>query len=141
MNPDQPTSSHQTRTKRKRQIRLLPIILIVLIIGLAGVATYFFLQYNAIKNNPELVTEQETKDLTTRVGKLIVLPSDETPTIATVEDKTKLTNQAFFSAAENGDKLLIYTKAQKAIIYRPSTNQIINVGPLSIEQADDAKTN
>lgn len=71
--------------------------------------------------------------MTEKVGKLIALPADETPTIATVEDKTKLADQAFFSAAENGDKLLIYTKAQKAIVYRPSTNQIINVGPISID--------
>jgi len=134
MNEEQKIQPVHPVAKRKRRIRLLPVILIIIIIGLAGAATYFFVQYNTIKNNPELVTEQDTKDLTVKVGKLIVLPADETPTIATVEDKTKLSDQAFFASAENGDKLLIYTKAQKAIIYRPSTNQIINVGPLSIEQ-------
>jgi len=131
------THTQPPRRGRKHRFPLLPILLTVIILGLAGAATYFYLQYNQIKNNPQAISEQETTDLVAKVGKLIALPGDETPTIATVEDKSKLAGQAFFSSVENGDKLLIYTKAQKAIIYRPSTNQIINVGPVSIDAAAD----
>lgn len=74
----------------------------------------------------------EAYELVTKVGKLIELPSGETPTIATVTDVTKVKDQAFFVNAQNGDKLLIYPQAKKAILYRPSTNKVINVAPLVI---------
>ena len=71
----------------------------------------------------------------------MTLPTGESPNVATIIDKDKLKDQAFFNNAENGDKVLIYTKAQKAIIYRPSTNKIINVGPITLNQVPVAVVN
>ena len=68
------------------------------------------------------------------VSKLMVLPTDETPTMATVSDPEKLKNQAFFVNAKVGDKVLIYTKARKAILFSPSQNKIIEVSPLNVNQ-------
>jgi hypothetical protein len=65
-------------------------------------------------------------DILEKVGKLIDIPN-ETPTVATVSDVTKLTGQEFFAKAQNGDKVIIFPKAQKAILYRPGTNKIIEV--------------
>lgn len=59
------------------------------------------------------------------------LPAGEQPTLATVADQEKLKGQDFFSHAQNGDKLLIYPKAKKAILYRPSTGKIIEVTNLT----------
>lgn len=66
-----------------------------------------------------------------KVSKLMVLPKGEVPTIATVSDKSKLVEQSFFQNAEDGDAVLIYQKAGSAILYRPSENRIINVGPVT----------
>jgi len=44
-----------------------------------------------------------------------------------VTDANSFSNQAGFENAENGDKVLIYTNAKKAILYRPSINEIIVV--------------
>jgi hypothetical protein len=63
------------------------------------------------------------------VGQLMFLPSEE-PTIATVTDKEKLAKQPFFAQAENGDKVIIYTQAKKAILYRPTQKKIVDVAPL-----------
>ncbi len=96
---------------------------------------YFYSQYQQAQarlNNPTLFAAQEAKKYIDEVGKLMVLPSDETPTVATVNDKDKLKNQPFFANAENGDKVLIYTSAKKAILFRPSIDKIIEVAPINI---------
>lgn len=77
------------------------------------------------------VAARENQALIAKVGSLIVLP-DEEPSIATVVDKTKLADQPFFEKSENGDKLLIFTQARKAILYRVSANKIINVAVINI---------
>ena len=114
---------------KKINISLIQIIVIVVIIALAGVAYYFYSQYNhtqAILNNPTIATKEEIKTLTSKIGKMIELPNDEEPTIATVLDKSKLKDQPFFKKAENGDKVIIYVKSLKAILYRPSTSKVID---------------
>lgn len=114
--------------------KIIYIIAGVLLVGLAAVAIYFYIQYQNIKKNPNQVAKAETDALVAQVSKLIDLPKDETPTVATVLDKEKLKDQPFFAGAENGDKILIYTKSKKAIIYRPKDNKLINVGPIAIDQ-------
>lgn len=81
--------------------------------------------------NPKQVESEEIREISEAVGKLIELPN-ETPTIATVIDATKLKNQTFFANAQNGDKVLIFAKAKKAILYRPSSSKIVEVAPLNI---------
>lgn len=113
------------------------LVFLFLITALLGIASslYFYNRYHSLKNNPNLsqeITEQETSNLVNKVGKLIDLPKDESPTIATVQDKEKLKDQPFFADAENGDKILIYPQSKKAIIYRQKENRLINVGPIAI---------
>lgn len=106
----------------------------IIIISLVA-AAYFYVQYQKsqkLLQNPTLAVQEEVKTLVTRVSGLMELPKNEQPTIATISDKSKLKDQPFFVQAQNGDKLLIYTNAKKAIIYRPSTNKIIEVGPVNI---------
>jgi hypothetical protein len=85
-----------------------------------------------LKQNPQAVAQKETEALVAKVGKLVVLPAGETPTIATVSDPEALKDQAFFASAVKGDKVLIYTTAKKAILYSVSMNKIIEVAPLNI---------
>lgn len=84
------------------------------------------------QSDPTARVREENKTLLEKVGQLIVLPSDEQPTIATVEDTTKLQDQPFFAKAQIGDKVIIYNKAKKAILYRPEENKIIELAPLNI---------
>ena len=75
------------------------------------------------------MTDAEIKLLIQKVGKLILLPADVDPMIATIEDVDKLKiDQPFFQNAENGDKVLIYKN--KALVYSSKKNVLINVGPV-----------
>lgn len=116
-------------------ITVVVLVAIILILGVGYGGWYFYNKYQQIKINPEIITKEETSFLVERISKLMDVPQDETPTLATVLDKEKLKDQAFFANADNGDKVLIYTKAKKAILFRPSTNKIIDVSPLSLDSS------
>ncbi len=66
------------------------------------------------------------------MGRLITLPEGEEPTVATITDIEKLKDQTFFQKAKNGDKVIIYTNAKKAILYDPIARKIIDVAPVNI---------
>lgn len=113
---------------------LVPVVFIILLIAV-GASIYFYQQYQKTQQliqNPTLAAQEQTQALLGQVGKLIELPKDETPTIATVSDVTKLQGQPFFESAKNGDKVLIYTKDKKAILYDPVLNIIVNVAPVTL---------
>lgn len=76
----------------------------------------------------------EMQQIVSKVGKLLLLPSDEEPTLATVKDKNQLVKQPIFAKAENNDKILVYAKNQKVIVYRPSLNKIVDAGPLILDK-------
>jgi hypothetical protein len=125
---------------------ILLVLAAIIIIGTGATAYYFFSQYQSAQHkldNPNQVAQQETQALIDKMSKIIDLPKADIkngePTLATVLDKSKLKDQPFFDKAENGDKVLIYTKAKKAFLYRPDTNKIINVAPVSIGAGQEVK--
>lgn len=100
-------------------------VLVVVFLGLLGVSGYFYYQYRKVTAID--IGKNEVAVYVSKINKLILLPEGEEPAMATVRDKDKLSNQLFFTNAQNDDKVLIYTKAQKAILYRPAINKIIEV--------------
>lgn len=110
----------------------ITVIFIILTVVASALAVYFYARYLSIKTNPQQMVQEETADLVEAVGKLILLPSDETPTIATVTDPAPLSSQPFFVNAKKGDKVLIYTSAKKAILYNTDENRIVEVAPVNI---------
>lgn len=125
----------------------LPWSLVGVTIIIAGVVTATQLrktealqaQLQAGTSSSQLIAQTEVRELVTAVSKLLVLPENEDPTIATVTDPSKLEGQEFFTAAQNGDKVLIYAKAKKAVLYRPSDNKIIEVAPVNIDGSESAE--
>lgn len=98
---------------------------------IASVVVYSLFIYGNDQADPNATIEKEIKSLTASVGKFMELPAEEQPTLATVTDQAKLKGQDFFANAQNGDKLLVYPKAKKAILFRPSTGKIIEATNLT----------
>ena len=94
-----------------------------------GGGLLFLYSQDEIGSHPDKEVEETMK----KISRLILLPEGETPVLATVSDKEKLKNYPFFTQAENGDQVLIYVAAKKAILYRPSIEKVIDVAPVKTE--------
>lgn len=95
----------------------------------------FLLKDKFLNNNSDidgLISQREAKTLAGRVGEHIILPTDEVPTIATVSDPSLLKEQSFFAESKKGDRVLIYTNARRAVLYRPDIDKVVTVAPLNI---------
>lgn len=117
--------------------KLITLVLLVALVVAGGSAAYFYSELAQLKKNPQQLAQREAQALVAQVSTLIVLPEGETPTIATVNDLEKLKDQAFFNKAQKGDKVLIWANAKKAVLYRPSTNKIVEVAPLNISSSQE----
>jgi hypothetical protein len=86
----------------------------------------------SLNSNPQAAVQKQTQGIISAVANLMQLPKGETPTVASVTDVAAAKKQSsFFDNAENGDKVLLYVKSGEAILYRPSTDKIILVAPLT----------
>lgn len=135
-------SSVSSSRPKKTKVAWLRIIvwLVVLVIIIGGVwysyKKFGFGDGKTASSTPETVmTESEISSLLKKVGRLMILP-DEKPTIATIQDSQALASQQqFFVGSENGDKLIVFINARKAVIYREREGKIVNVGPVVTDQA------
>jgi uncharacterized protein HemX len=110
------------------------LLLAVVLAGIIGGLAYGYVntRNQLEKQKSSNPAQTETQQLTSKVGALVDLPTGETPTIATVNNASKLQSQAFFANAKNGDKVLIYSKSGKAVLYRPSTNKVIEYSKVNL---------
>lgn len=116
----------------KRFIRL-GFVGCVLLVLLAS-SIYFFLQYQktqSLLKDPTRSQKEQLAFFQQKIGKHYVLPQDSNVTLAAVSDSKKLSSQAFFANAQNGDQILIYPDSGLAIVYRPSIDRIIYAGQVN----------
>ncbi len=114
----------------------LVVVLILLYMAVSTfAAVYYYRMYTTFEAKIPKEQKEADKDIDKTVElvkKLMALPN-ERPALAIVKDAAKLKEQQqFFAQAQNGDKLLIFRTARKAVLYRPSSNKIIESGPLLV---------
>lgn len=130
-------SPRRAFSKPSPSTMILWFLVIVSLAVSAGTAVYFVDKYNKSQkevkrlSDPTTAAQDEATKLISKIGTLTDLPKGEQPTVATVTDTAKLADQPFFDSAVNGDRVLIYTEAKKAFLYRPSTNKVINIAPVN----------
>jgi hypothetical protein len=112
--------------------RLKIVFLILLVVAVGSVITTGILakRVGDIKD-PTSASQADVAKIVAEVGKVLVLPTNETPTLATVADPSKLSDQPFFASAKTGDVVLIYSISKRAILWRPSTKQVVEVSALN----------
>ncbi len=136
----QPRPVHSKKHSKKTGIAIAALVVVV-ILGVGGYFTYNYVQDQNAEierlSDPQQAAKDEATKVKDLVSTLVEVPADESPTIATVSDSSKLKSQAFFAKSQNGDKVLIFTKAKKAYLYRPSTNKVIEVAPINIGKQQD----
>lgn len=118
--------------QNQRGSKLVSVLIIIAVLLAISFGGYYY--YNKSRGN--LTNDQEIAKLEKEIGKLIVLPTDEKPILATINDVAALSaQQPFFIGSQNGDKLLVYQKARKAFIYSETLGKLVNVGPIVYNQS------
>lgn len=129
----EPISTATTKFDIKSYLTTKNIIIALVVLLILSISSGLYF-YNKATEDPQKVVDKKIQETISAVGKLMVLPANETPTIATVTAPEQLKGQVFFINAHKGDQLLIYKNAQKAILYNPSINKIIEVSPYTPSQ-------
>ncbi len=101
------------------------IIFFLLLLIFIALSLYYYVYIYTVNSKT-----REDMAAVRKISSMMQLPSDETPTVATVTDPTKLNRQPFFKNSMKGDKVVVYMKVQKAILFRPTTGKIIEVAPV-----------
>lgn len=122
----------------------LLIVLALLVVATAGFGWSYYkyrqtqkelVKISSLEGQKE-IAKKEIEDLLARVRQHMVLPEGEEPVVATITDKDTLAKeQPFYSQAHNGDRVIAYMTARKAIIYDPVRDLIVNSGPIYVDNA------
>ncbi|MEI7512532.1 MAG: LytR C-terminal domain-containing protein [Candidatus Uhrbacteria bacterium] len=122
--PPAPVEAPKVRTSRSSI--LLPALVIVAVAGIGFAGWKLFPQnVNVAENAAEAPAPDQATDLAKRVSKHVLVPADESPMVATVQDPEALRvqNPVFYKEAEQGDRLLIWS--DKAVLYSPTKDVVL----------------
>lgn len=141
--PEPPKPKRERRFKLGKLKALVPRLSLTWVFTLIALSfgLFMFVQFHEAKAKlqPEAASKKQISSLVGKVSKLAVIPQDETPTIITVLNASKVNNQTFYQDAKDGDKVLVFNQKKRAILYRPSTNQIVNIAPVVVSPTEDTK--
>lgn len=130
------TNSKSVKTRSNKPLIAIMAGLLILALGFGG---FMYYKYRDISSDPSTAITEKNQEETTRVleglKKRLLISETDAPTVARVEEPEKLksSNQEFYKDVQKGDYLVIFPK--RAIIYRETLDQIINVAPI-INTAD-----
>ncbi len=121
----------QINPSQKKRAGLVIVGAAVIIMG---VLLLFLLPSGDIAKDGK-ITEREAQKVKEQISKLINTPQEE-PVMALVTNADQLiTEQPFYQGVTNGDVLVIYPQARKAILFNPRTGKLVNVGPVNVGEA------
>src|SRR5688500_9983967 len=85
-----------------------------IVLVLLGALVTVIWKYNS-RDTAAAQAEEASKTserILSKIGNIYELPKSDTPTVALVQDKSKLGDQPFFASVQNGDYIVIYSKTK-----------------------------
>lgn len=108
----------------KRLLALLVVVAILIAVGL-------FWRRTRTATKPS-ATPTSAAEIVSHLKTMADLP-DEAPTLAVVSDLAALPHESFFARAASGDRLLIFSNSKQALLWRPSSDKIIQFAPVTVQ--------
>ncbi len=108
------------------------------IVVFATLAGFFYMDSREAKADPSAAQKEQSQKVIKQVSEIYQVPTDEDPAVALIQDKDKLKDQPFYASAENGDYVIIYSRAKVALLYREKDKRLINVERVDIGSEQDA---
>lgn len=132
--------NRSTEFINRKLIRIIIPFVIIAFIGVIGIwAINNFRITKSQENNQTALTTEKKQELLTSISKHVMIFNEEEPLIVRINNAEQLRQQqSFFQYSENDDILLIYK--DKALIYRPNEDVIVNVGPLYVTDINATST-
>jgi len=115
--------------KQKKHLVVILTGVIVLLLVVIGV---LFWKYQQSGTDDTAKNKETSQRIIAKISDLYFVPTNEEPTVALVQEKSKLGSQEFFKKAQNGDYLIIYQKEKIALIYREKDDKLVTVGPVNL---------
>lgn len=134
---ESPETGHKV-SRRKNILRWSRKLWVVgaALLALAGLssASIYYIKYKDALDHPaqthKTMEGAETARVLASLGKVLKIEAGQNPTVARIEspDQLKRSNPTFYADAQKGDYLVVFSS--RAVIYRESTNQLINIVPI-----------
>ena len=112
--PTEPKKSRFRLSKFKPSRKHSGFLMFVAVIAVIGIGAFIYQKQVAVPDPNNVLganaekQQKENEDMLKKVQLLTLVPLNEEPEVAEIADATKLDGQAFFSRAQNGDKVIIY---------------------------------
>jgi hypothetical protein len=136
--PEHHDESPKVKLPKKKTIRPLKKIMAVFLVGAIGISSVYYgysLYSKQATESKEVLgstSQASIQDTVKKVGEIVQLAdaTEQPSEVANIEDTSRLSSNAFFDRAKNGDIVLIYPVSKIAVLFRPSTSKVIAIGPV-----------
>lgn len=140
-NPSEsPVSVGGGRKKKPRRL-LASVLNIILILAVVALGYGYYTkkkELDTIKDPAAQaeVARKEAETVAAQAGKIVLLPEgEEIPEVLTINDAAlAIKEQPNLAGVVTGDKIILYVKSGKAIVYSPSRNIIVNILPVVLQR-------
>lgn len=117
----------------KKSVFLRILVALLVLAALTGGAFFFYQKQFAVDTSS---VQSETESYLKVLRRLTVVP-DEVPVIADVDNTELVQGEPFLRRAQKGDVVLAFKAARWAVLYRPSTQQLIDTTQIVVEGEGD----
>ncbi|MDR0463386.1 MAG: hypothetical protein LBG64_04170 [Pseudomonadales bacterium] len=114
--------------KKIKSVDKKNLAFILAFIVIASIGAYLFLHRESTNGDPA-----DRDRVLRRLNRIMILPEGEEPFVGTVDNPEEIAHLPLFTRAQRGDRIVVYSGASKAILFRPSTGQIVDVRYLMLD--------